>query len=49
VDDKTAKEMAKEWVDKYKNYRVSLFAFGFVPQAFYDGVYEYSRKAYENV
>jgi hypothetical protein len=49
VDDATAKEMAKEWVDKYKDYRVSLFNFmGVVPQAFYDGVYEYSRKAYEN-
>jgi hypothetical protein len=51
VDDATAKEMAKAWVDKYKDYRVSLYASaasGPVPQAFYDGVYEYSRKAYEN-
>jgi hypothetical protein len=49
VDDATAKEMDKEWVDKYKDYRVSLFSYGFVPQAFYDGVYECSRKTYENV
>ncbi|MCL1802667.1 MAG: hypothetical protein FWG30_03350 [Eubacteriaceae bacterium] len=44
--DEQIREIAKDWVEKYKDRRVVLTQFGLSP-IFTDAVYEYSRKAYE--